>query len=225
VEKTVRKKFVCRNCGKLVYVDGYSHIHEGEHLNISLISQGALIQSFICNECGKVNIFLTTKHYESDGKETTAVRNKIIDKYIYPLTEAPIIIKHVPARYMREYNEAAWVKEISPKSCALVCRRILEIILQNECGCTQFNLSKKVESYITEHSVSELTQQAMRYIVGAGNAVAHDKKNQNDDLIRITSKDCDKLLSALEEVFDFIFVRPKKEEQMQRNVQRVTPKK
>ncbi|MFB7816426.1 DUF4145 domain-containing protein [Paenibacillus chitinolyticus] len=225
MEKSVRRKFTCRHCGKFVYVDGFSHVHEGERLNISVFSQGAEIESYVCNECGKVSIFLGSKHYGSDGKETIAVKNRIIDKYIYPLTEAAKQIKYVPAKYMREYNEAAWVKEISPKSCALVCRRILEMILENECGCNQFNLSKKVEGYINSNSVPNLTEQAMRYIVGAGNAVAHDKKDQNDDLIRIKRKDCDKLLDALEEVFEHIFIQPKKVEQMQKNVQSVTPKK
>ncbi|PNQ84228.1 hypothetical protein C1T20_19930 [Paenibacillus polymyxa] len=225
MEKSVRKKFTCRYCGKLVYVDGFSHVHEGERLNISVFSQGAEIESYVCNECGKVSIFLTSKHYGSDGKETTAVKNRIAEKYVYPLDEPPRKIKYVPAKYMNEYNEASWVKEISPKSCALVCRRILEMILQNECHCTKFNLSQKVEEYINNGSVPNLTEKAMRYIVGAGNAVAHDKKNENDDLIRIKRKDCDKLLEALELVFEHIFVQPKREEQMEKNIQSVTPKK
>ncbi len=223
--KKVRKKFVCRHCGKLVYVEGILHVHSGVHLNVSVMSQGGDIESYICNECGKLNIFLSTKHYGADGKETTAAKGKLVNKYIFPVHDSPKKIKHVPAKYLNEYNEAACVKEISSKSCALICRRILEMILENECSCSDRNLSDKVNTYSAKAPLPALVEKSMRFIVGAGNAMAHDKKNQNDDLIRLQAGDCDKLLEALETVFDHIFVRPKKEAQMVKNIQKVTPKK
>lgn len=140
--KKVRKKFVCRHCGKLVYVDGISHIHPGEHLNVRVMSQGGKIESYVCNEC----------------------------------------------------------------------------------DCTKFNLSQKVQEYSEKAPLPKLVEQSMRFIVNAGNAMAHDKKNQNDDLIRLKVSDCDKLLEALEIIFDHVFIQPKKEALMGKNVERVTPK-
>lgn len=222
--KKVRKKFVCRHCGKLVYVDGISHIHPGEHLNVRVMSQGGKIESYVCNECGKLNIFLSTKHYSADGKETLSAKGRIVNKYIFPIKAPRKKLKYVPAKYMNEYNEAVWVKEISIKSCALVCRRILEMILENECHCTKFNLSQKVQEYSEKAPLPKLVEQSMQFIVNAGNAMAHDKKNQNDDLIRLKVSDCDKLLEALEIIFDHVFIQPKKEALMVKNVERVTPK-
>lgn len=222
--KKVRKKFTCRHCGNFVYVDGISHTHPGEHLNVRIMSQGGEIESYVCNDCGKLNIFLSTKHYGADGKETLVAKGRIVDKYIFPFNVPRKKLKYVPAKYMNEYNEAAWVKEVSIKSCALVCRRILEMILENECGCTKFNLSEKVKEYSAQAPLPELVEQSMQFVVNAGNAMAHDKKNQNDDLIRLKASDCDKLLEALEIIFDHIFIQPQKAALMGKNVEKVTPK-
>lgn len=189
------------------------------------MSEGCEIESYICNNCGKVNIFLTTKHYGVDGKEIKNSKKNIVEKHIFPFSDTPKKIKYVPAKYMHEYNEAASVKEISPKSCALICRRTLEMILENECECTKFNLGAKVEEYIAKATPSELLQKSMWYLVNAGNAMAHDKKDMNDNLIKLKSSDCDFMLKALETVFDEIFVKPKQVKGLDKQLAKVTPKK
>ena len=98
------------------------------------------------------------------------------------------------------------------------------MILENECGCTKFKLSEKVKEYIDNNSPSELLQKSMWYLVNAGNAMAHDKKDINDNLIKLKSSDCDALLNALETVFDEIFVKPKKLEKLAKKLAKVTPK-
>lgn len=243
-----RKKFYCRHCGEFIYVDGKVHVHPGERLMMAEMSEGCEMESYICNNCGKVNIFLSTKHYGADGKEIKNSKKNIVEKHIFPFSDAPKKIKYVPAKYMHEYNEAASVKEISPKSCALICRRILEMILENECGCTKFNLGAKVDEYIAKATPSkpvpeppsepppepqsatvsvppfELLEKSMKYIVNAGNAMAHDKKDMNDNLIKLKSSDCDYMLKALETVFDEIFVKPKKVKRLDKQLAKVTPK-
>lgn len=216
---------MCRHCGKQISVEGNVYTQEGEHLTFTEYTQGCDIECYSCNDCGKINIFLSTKHYNSEGKEVNNVRGKTQNKHIFPVTVAPLKIKGVPAKYLSEYKEAASVKEISPKACALICRRVLEMVLENECGCTKFNLSEKVKEYISNTSPSEYMQKSMKYIVNAGNAMAHDKKDINDNLIKLKSSDCDAILNALEAVFDEIFVKPKKLERLDKNLAKVTPKK
>ena len=204
-------------------------------------------ESYICNNCGRVNIFLSTKHYGADGKEIKNSKKNIVEKHIFPFSDAPKKIKYVPAKYMHEYNEAASVKEISPKSCALICRRTLEMILENECGCTKFKLGEKVKEYIAKNTPakpsseppseppsasapvpappSEFLQKSMWYLVDAGNAMAHDKKGMDDNLIKLKSSDCDHILNALETVFDEIFVKPKQVKGLDKQLAKVTPKK
>ncbi len=189
------------------------------------MSEGCEIESYICNNCGKVNIFLSTKHYGADGKEIKNSKKNIIEKHIFPFSNAPKKIKYVPAKYMHEYNEAASVKEISPKSCALICRRTLEMILENECECTEFKLGEKVTEYIAKATPSELVRKSMWYLVNAGNAMAHNKKDMNDNLIKLKSSDCDFVLKALETVFDEIFVKPKQVKGLDKQLAKVTPKK
>ena len=222
--KDKRKRFTCHHCGHFIYVDGKLHTHPGERLTMTQMSEGCEIESYICNDCGKINIFLSTKHYGADGKEIVNSKKNITDRHIFPFFNAPKKIESVPAKYLHEYNEAANVKEISPKSCALICRRVLEMILENECGCTKFKLSEKVKEYIDNNLPSELLQKSMWYLVNAGNAMAHDKKDMNDNLIKLKSSDCDALLNALETVFDEIFVKPKKLEKLAKKLAKVTPK-
>ena len=206
-------------------MDGLLHTHQAEHMNIGRFSQGCNIETYVCNDCGKVNVFLTTICYGQDGKELAKFPGKVSDKHIYPISPAPEKIKYVPAKYLHEYNEASGVKEKSPKACALLCRRILEMILADKCHCTSYNLSGKVAEYIKREKPGKLIEDSMGFIVGAGNAMAHDKKNEDDDLIRINVSDCDKLLEALKNVFDHIFVLPKREEKMAQNKQKVTPRR
>lgn len=221
-----RKRFFCRHCGELIYVDGKVHIHPGQKLTLTEMSEGCEIESYICNYCGKVNIFLSTKHYGADEKEIKSSKKNIIEKHIFPFCDVPKKIKNVPARYMREYNEAASVKEISPKSCALICRRTLEMILENECGCTKYKLSEKVKEYTSNNApLSKLLEKSMWYLVSAGNAMAHDKKDVNDNLIKLTSSDCDTMLKALETVFDEIFVKPKQVKRLEKQLDKVMSKK
>ena len=126
---------------------------------------------------------------------------------------------------MKEYNEALRVKDISQKSCALMCRRITEMVLEEECGCTKFNLSAKLMEFQTNHNPSDFVIQSIEYIIGAGNAAAHNKKNLQDDLIRITKDDCNALLESVLELFDVVFVKPKKAEKNAKRFQKVQTKK
>ena len=55
--------------------------------------------------------------------------------------------------------------------------------------------------------------------------MAHDKKDVNDNLIKLTSSDCDTMLKALETVFDEIFVKPKQVKRLEKQLDKVMSKK
>jgi len=225
VSDSLRKRFDCRHCGKLIFVDGKKHLHEGEHLNLGVVSQGVQIESYVCNECGKINICISTKHYGTDMKEVPTAKGKIKDMFVFPVNTPPVNIKYVPKKYLNEYNEARWLRDVSPKACALICRRIMEIILENDCNCTKFNLSEKLIEFEAKYKPTTFLMKSLQYIIGAGNAVAHNKKDLNDDLITIKSNDCDALLEAVRMLFDTVFVLPQKESELAKRLKKVEPKK
>ena len=109
--------------------------------------------------------------------------------------------------------------------CMSTMKLPVEMILENECECTKFNLGAKVEEYIAKATPSELFKKSMWYLVNAGNAMAHDKKDMNDNLIKLKSSDCDFMLKALETVFDEIFVKPKQVKGLDKQLAKVMPKK
>lgn len=223
---TIRKKFVCRHCNQTVNIEGKMFIHEGEHLNIADMGQGLNIESYMCNLCGGMNLFVTTKHYSKNSMEEIAqnIKGKTSNLHVFPVHNAPKKIKYVPAEYLSEYNDARILIDINFRACALLCRRIMESVLIKACELDDYHLSTKIKSFNDKYNPPELVKKSMKYIIDAGNASAHDNVNINDDLIKISRTDCEELLNAVELIFDVVFVQPRKALELEKKLKRIEEK-
>lgn len=122
-----------------------------------------------------------------------------------------IEIKNAEKVYVDSYNEAYQVLETSPKSCAFLCRTLVERLLKERCGCTDYGLEARIKTFLVNNSVPKKLSDNLHYVKLAGDTVAHTKEDDSGTAIETTKEDCLLLLQIIEMLMDFIFNQPQDE--------------
>ncbi|MCL2598883.1 MAG: DUF4145 domain-containing protein [Firmicutes bacterium] len=111
---------------------------------------------------------------------------------------------NVDKKYRDTYLEAYQVLEASPKSCAFLCRSLLEMVLRERCGCEEFRLESKIKTFIEKCNPPSTLAETINYLKLAGDTVAHSKEHENIP-IETTKDDCILLLKIVEMLFNCVF--------------------
>lgn len=221
--RPIHKRFYCHHCGELIYPDGQQHIHEKENMGFASYSDSAEIESYVCNECGKINIFITTSEYDEVNKK---LQHREV--HCYPIHIAPVDIEHVPSEYLDLFNQARYIQDISPKASAIVCRRTLEMIFEKNYeelfDKKDRALASKIKKFIDVKKPDDLTEKSMYYILNAGNAVAHKIINNEDKIIDVSFEECKQALKSIKNIFEGIFVKPEQVKEYEQQMKSVKPK-
>ena len=174
---------------------------------------GYAIQYGFCPECEK--LIITLQH----GLEVGYTMGYWIDdideeSMIYPRhSVGRILDQYVPLKYAELFRESEEVNNISPRASATLSRYLLQMLLHEELSIKKKNLEEEIKelegsSNIPTKLVSML--QVMRRVANFG---AHPKKSTNsNEIVDVEAGESSVMLDLLEEVFDYIFVKPKQQE-------------
>lgn len=134
----------------------------------------------------------------------------IQQEVLYPKKIYRKVATEIPENYRKDVLEAWSILDLSPKGSAVLSRRILEEVLENEFNIQDKNLGKKIEKFLNNKDVPSIVREMIDAIRHIGNFGAHPKENiYTSKIINVSEEEAELLINLLDELFDFVFVQPK----------------
>ena len=125
----------------------------------------------------------------------------------------------VPNEFAADYREACLVFADSPNASAALSRRCLQHILRNKLSVKPGQLKDEIKAVIDNSDTPSYISESLHHLREFGNFGAHPDLDKNTGVIVPVEQDeAEWCLEVLEIVFEFYFVRPAKEEAMQRAI-------
>jgi hypothetical protein len=132
-------------------------------------------------------------------------------KIIYPKTNHFQNSNDIPKLYLEDYEEAIKVLSPSPKSSAALTRRLLQNILREEFQISKNSLAKEIEIFINKPGIPSHITDAVDAVRQIGNIAAHPSKDlSTGEIVPVESGEAEWLIEVIEQLFDFVFIQPKK---------------
>jgi hypothetical protein len=175
-----------------------------------------------CPECNKP----IAQFYEG-----TSFYSNLGEIYLDPISYSEVIYPKfsknreidvsIPDQYKNEFFEAENVLSISPKASATLSRRLLQLILENELNIKKCNLADEIATLSEKGNVPSELIQMLTVLRKVANFGAHPKKSINTgEIIEIEDGEAEILLEILYELFDFVFVKPKRLKEFQEQIKK-----
>lgn len=185
-----------------------------------LYDEGYVIVYGYCPECNKLIIRLQRGvGYTIDkyGASLTDIKEEILLYPKYPLTKQ--ISLYVPQKYTDLYNEASQVNNISPRASATLSRYLLQNVLQEELKIKKRNLGEEISELEKDHSIPSTLISMLQVFRRVANFGAHPKKSTNsNEILEIEQGEAEVMLELIEELFDYIFIKPKQQEEFLKKI-------
>ena len=208
---------VCPYCGIGIsvnwdewYEDCYPVPNEEEDYD-----EGYNIVSGFCPDCQQFIIRLqhgigyTSSQYSAELEE---IDNEVL---LYPKFPAKRQISNVPKRYESLFQEALQVNSISPRASATLSRYLLQNILHEELKISKRNLADEISELEKVPSIPSTLIAMLQVFRKVANFGAHPKKSTNSsEIVDIEKGEADIMLELIEELFDFVFIKPKKQKEV-----------
>jgi hypothetical protein len=131
---------------------------------------------------------------------------------IYPKKQAlQPLPKEVPTEYIREFDEARAVRDLSAKCSAALSRRLIQRILHEIFNIKAPTLQHQIKKFITTVNPPAQLAEQLDAIQLVGNFAEHPIKDTSTGTItEVEVGEAEFLINILESVFDFAFVHPAK---------------
>ena len=211
----------CPYCATTVHMNWSETALENIHPEESYLKDGYAIQYGFCPEC--CNLVIQLQHGMSLGWDENGCWIDQIDEEqpIYPrYATARKLHEFIPYQYAELFRESEEVNNISPRASATLSRHLLQMLLHEELHIHKRNLEEELKELEGMNNVpSKLVSmlQIMRKIANFG---AHPKKSTNsNEIVEVEEGESAIMLDLLEEVFDYIFVKPKQQEDFLKTIQ------
>ena len=178
---------------------------------------GVEIKYTTCPNCKKIVVYLLEGILGADmGINEDEEFMQIL---IYPNKDGFEHSDDVPDLYLEDYEEAIKVLPSSPKASAALSRRLLQNILREEFNIKKRNLADEIECFIQIENIPSYIADAVDAIRNIGNFAAHPTKNKNTgEIVTVEDGEAEWLIEVNEQLFDFLFVQPKKLEKRRKDL-------
>ena len=174
---------------------------------------GYTIRYGFCPECEKLIIQL------QHGLEIGYSRDYWIDNIdeesmIYPrYSVGRTLDQYVPPKYAQLFRESEEVNNVSPRASATLSRYLLQMLLHEELHIHKRNLEDEIKELENGSNIPTKLVTMLQVMRRVANFGAHPKKSTNsNEIVEVEAGESAVMLDLLEEVFDYIFVKPKQQE-------------
>lgn len=201
----------CPHCNTGVHIDFDADeircLRFGENFD-----EGCQVQEGICPECNNLIIKLVsgkigTTNFEEDPIYLQEEREQIV----FPIGSTRSLEPEVPLEYKEDFEEAESVISLSPKASAALSRRLLQRILREHFKIKKTSLSKEIDEFLSKDNLPSYLTETIDAVRNVGNFAAHpNKDNHTGEIVNVEPGEAEWLLDALEALFDFAFVQPKR---------------
>lgn len=129
---------------------------------------------------------------------------------IYPKSfDFPTPDSEVPDEFAKIYIEAGLVLPHSPRASAALSRYCIQHILREKAGVHHGTLANEIEQAAKDQAMPAGLVEALHTIRKGGNLGTHPNKTADEqEIIYVEPGEASRLLSLVERLLDFYFVRP-----------------
>lgn len=175
-------------------------------------SEGIEIFYAECPQCEKLVVGIQEgklQYHASSGYHSIySISNQ---KIIYPKTNNFQGSQDIPKKYLEDYEEAIKVLSASPKASAALTRRLLQNILREEFSISEKSLAKEIEIFTNKTDIPSYLTDAVDAVRQVGNIAAHPLKDlSTGEIVPVEKGEAEWLIEVIEQLFDFVFIQPKK---------------
>ena len=217
---------VCPHCGIGIHDDRKTDTKAAEH-----DAGSYFVVSRICPVCDQVIVELRFEPQKMAGNQSPNLLHAIGDailsqqgwtRLIWPKgigRKAPP--PEVPDEFASDYREAALVLADSPNASAALSRRCLQHILREKLKVKPSRpfLSYEIKEVLKDSTTPSYISEALDHLREFGNFAAHPDVDSNTGVVvPVEQGEAEWCLEVLDMVFEFYFVRPAKEMEMQRAI-------
>jgi len=170
------------------------------------------VESDLCPSCGRAIITLRSEGYPAVLQAMASGDiNRIEKQYrVWPkgIARAPLP-KEIKDPYRADYLEACNTLADSPRASAAMSRFCLQRLLRDKAGVKPGDLSNEIDQVLASKALPSDLAGDLDAIRAIGNFGAHPIKSKNTgQIVEVAPGEAEHLLTVLEELFDFYFVRP-----------------
>lgn len=166
-------------------------------------------RSSLCPACGRATIVLVSTRWVNVRPPMTSFPNEK-EWQVWPkgIARAPLS-KEVPEVFANDYREACNTLADSPRASAAMSRFCLQRLLREKAGVRHGDLSSEIDQVLSSGALPSDLAADLDAIRAIGNFGAHPIKSKNTgEIVDVEPGEAEHLLTVLEELFDFYFVRP-----------------
>ncbi|WP_228458115.1 DUF4145 domain-containing protein [Chryseobacterium schmidteae] len=164
-----------------------------------------------CPNCDKLVIGMQNgilRFKQASGWEIDKI---VSENFIYPKTNSFQNSIDIPKQYLEDYEEAIKVLSASPKASAALTRRLLQNILREEFNISEKSLAKEIEIFTNKTDIPSYITDAVDAVRQVGNIAAHPSKDlSTGEIVPVEKGEAEWLIEVIEQLFDFVFIQPKK---------------
>jgi len=163
------------------------------------------VQILPCPRCRTVNVI-----YWSWLDHPSASSEKPEPRVIWP-RQSTKVPSELPEEFHQDYREAWDVLEISPRSSAVLGRRLLERVLEVKFDCKNGSLKMNIKKVIDDPKadLTSALRENLDVIRNTGNFAGHQQKDKNSkQLLDINDAEAKFTLQLVTELIDHVYVRP-----------------
>lgn len=176
---------------------------------------GAVIEVGFCPECREPIVEMrygTICDYDSRTGMMFSTQHSI---QLFPKFNSMRKLNQIiPEQYSNNFKEAEQVLQISPKASATISRYLLQMVLHEELGIKKRNLDDELKALENKSDIPTTLITMLQVMRKVANFGAHPKKSTNSaEIVDVEPHEAEVMLDLLEELFDYVFVKPAKNQE------------
>lgn len=199
---------ICPHCSTAAKFQWkFGSLHEVEDVNETAV------QVFYdsCPNCYKLVVGVQSGEYETDIDNDYYISDVTSKEIVYPQVSGLQNSNLIPKKYLEDYEEAVKVLSLSSKASAALTRRLLQNILREEFNISEKSLAKEIEIFTNKTDIPSYITDAVDAVRQVGNIAAHPLKDlSTGEIVPVEKGEAEWLIEVIEQLFDFVFIQPKK---------------
>lgn len=116
--------------------------------------------------------------------------------------------------YRRDYLEASLILDDSPRMSSVLSRRILQDLLEQFAGRTEYKLEDRIDNFIADTKYPSSIKDNLHHLRDIANFGAHTKTDKaTGEIIDVDRDEAEWTLEVVDGLFDYFIVGPEKDKQ------------
>ena len=205
----------CPHCSTSVHIDWKpTVIPDIQPFSFPPLQNMFVIRRGFCPECQKLVIQLQQGLSLNPTADPRCLTQVQTEQILYPpYASARKLNPCIPKNYAQLFQESEQVNAVSPRASATLSRYLLQMLLHEELHIQMRTLEEELNELAAHPSIPSKLVAMLQVMRRVANFGAHPKKStHSNEIVSVEQGESAVMLDLLEELFDFIFVKPSQQE-------------